>query len=207
MSFFRKQKKRGRPKKKTTKTPKATSPTKTPALPSAPWRKMVRHSSKNKDWTKGEGLLLLTSMISDWDNKEGTLFMSLGPGKVGLNRYCHACEKEWGIGWQTLKAYLHGDLSKRRLPGGRRRRHGRGPAREPREHQRRALRRQAVSERHDGVSEVTESGFCEHALMCATRPVTVVDGPACMHALNKRCFLQHHIVHPAGRLARTGYYF
>jgi len=120
MSFFRKQKKRGRPKKKATKTPKATSPTKTPALPSAPRRKMVRHSSRNKNWTKGEGLLLLTSMISDWDNKEGTLFMSLGPGKVGLNRYCHACEKEWGIGWQTLKAYLHGDPSKRRLPGGQR---------------------------------------------------------------------------------------
>ena len=118
-SFFQKKVKRGRPKKAKKVTTKA--PPKTLALPSAPPRaKMVRHSSKNKDWTKGEGLHSLKSMIADWDNKEGAIFMSLGPGKVGLNRYCKECEKEWGIGWTTLKAYLNSDRSKRRLPGGQR---------------------------------------------------------------------------------------
>ena len=91
-SFFLAKKKRGRPKKPKKATPKP--PTKTLALPSASRRKMVRHSSKNKDWTKGEGLILLTSMIANWDNKEGVLYMSLGPGTVSLNRYCKACEKE-----------------------------------------------------------------------------------------------------------------
>ena len=119
-TFFFKKPKRGRPPK--AKKAKAKAPPQKPTP--TPRAKMVRTSKTNKDWTKGEGLERLKMMISDWDLQEGSLLASLGPGKVSLNRYCQACEEEWGIKWTTLKAYLHGDHSKRRVPGGQR---GRNP--------------------------------------------------------------------------------
>ena len=119
-SFFKKKRKPGRPKKPKKAAPAKAPPAKVYVTPRA---KPVRGKATNADWTQGEGLDTLRTLISDWDNKEGAILTSgiHGPVEsIGLNKYCQLCEQEWGIKWTTLKAYLHSDLKKRRQPGGRR---------------------------------------------------------------------------------------
>ena len=102
-------------------------------------------------------------IIHDWDNKEGEILVEAKLGAVqGRRGEPVVLRARDGLQRQRRR---HVQL---RHPV-RRRRQGRGPARALREHQRRALRRQAVSERRDGERPPHPGvGLWKHALMRAS---------------------------------------
>ena len=118
--FYKEQRGRGRPKKKKEATP--NQPKKPPPKPKAERKQAIRPANY-QDWTKGENLQTLLSLIYDWDHKEGAILLdgNLGPiEKVSLNRYTAECEKVHKIKASTLKMYLKADKTKRKQPGGQR---------------------------------------------------------------------------------------